>query len=57
MLNAVLTFDPSVQPRAVWAKATELGIEFADDAIKTDLMKYDLTKGQDYKTKLSKFYF
>ena len=40
MLNAVLTFDPSVQPRAVWAKANELGIEFADEAVKADLMKY-----------------
>ena len=40
MLNAVLTFDPSVQPRAVWAKATEMGIEFADEAIKADLMKH-----------------
>ncbi len=40
MLNAVLTFDPSVQPRAVWAKAEELGIEFTDETVKTNLMNY-----------------
>ncbi|MBE6107012.1 MAG: peptidylprolyl isomerase [Erysipelotrichaceae bacterium] len=40
MLNAVLTFDPSVQPRAVWAKAEEIGIEFTDETVKTNLMNY-----------------
>ena len=40
MLNAVLSYDPSVQPRAVWAKATELGIVFTDEAVKADLMNY-----------------
>ena len=40
MLNAVLSFDPTVQPRAVWAKANELGIVFTDEAVKADLLKY-----------------
>ena len=40
MLNAVLSFDPTVQPRAVWAKASELGITFTDEAVKADLLKY-----------------
>lgn len=40
MLNAVLKFDPTAQPRAVWAKAEELGITFADETVKADLMKY-----------------
>ena len=40
MLNAVLSYDSSVQARAVWAKAEELGIEFTDEAVKADLMTY-----------------
>ena len=40
MLNAVLSYDPTVQPRAVWAKAQQLGISFTDETVKTDLMNY-----------------
>ena len=40
LLQGMLTFNPFIEPQAIWAKSQELGVTFANEQIESDLKEF-----------------
>ena len=40
LLQGILTFNPFIEPQAIWAKSQELGVTFANEQIESDLKEF-----------------